>query len=260
LAGLEKQGAEIRAGDQTQEKFLADAFSGADAAYVIIPPKLDAPDVRQYYNNSTDTLVKSIKASGLKKVVFLSSLGADQDSGTGPVLGLHDAENKLRELGGVDIVFLRPGFFMENTLWNIPLIKGQGVNGNPASPDAPLLMIATKDIAEKAAELLDKPSFTGHSVVDLFGDRLNYTEVTELIGEAVGIPDLKYNQFGDADAIESLKQMGLSESVASSYVELSHGISQGKVSTTQVSPEKPTTSTRFGQFAKDIFANAFAHA
>jgi len=55
--------------------------------------------------------------------------------------------------------------------------------------------------------------------------------------------------------------MGLSQSVASSYVELSHAISEGKVKTTQnPDPAKPNAPTKFADFVKEIFAPAFKAA
>lgn len=257
LRSLKDRGAEIMVGDQSDKEFLIKAFSGSDGAYLIIPPKLDAEDVRAYYNQLGDIAVEAIKRSGLKKLVFLSSLGAEQDFGTGPVLGLHDVEKKLEELSDVDIVILRPGYFMENTLWNIQLIKNEHINGGSASPDAQYYMIATKDIAAKASEFLVDPSFTGHSVVDLFGQKLSYNDVTHIIGAKIGEPDLPYVQFPDEDAIKGLKDMGLSDSLAKSFVDLSHAIGEGKVTVTHGNPEEPTSPTSYRQFVEEVFFPAF---
>jgi len=63
------------------------------------------------------------------------------------------------------------------------------------------------------------PTFTGHRVVDLFGDRITYKEATTQIGEAIGIPELPYVQFSDADAVKGMMGMGLSKNMAESYAE-----------------------------------------
>src|ERR687892_667445 len=46
-------------------------------------------------------------------VVLLSSIGANQPSGTGPIQYIYPIEQGLRETG-VPSTFLRAGFFMEN--------------------------------------------------------------------------------------------------------------------------------------------------
>jgi uncharacterized protein YbjT (DUF2867 family) len=260
LQHLAALGAEVWVGDQGDGAFLTKALRGADAAYILIPPKMDAPDVREFYNVMGDVAVKAIHDAKVEKVVFLSSLGADRSEGTGPVLGLHDVEEKLRALKDVDIVFLRPGYFMENTLMNIGMIKGQKINGNSTRPDAPVLMVATADIAEKAAQLLSARSFVGHSVADLFGSRITYAEATALLGDAIGVQHLPYVQFSDADTVGALTSMGLSRSVAQSFVDLSHGIGEGKVTTTQIDAHKPNAPTDFNRFAIEVFAPVYKNA
>ena len=56
----------------------------------------------------------AIPGSGLRHVVFLSSLGADVAEGTGPIAGLHAQEQRLRRLSAVNVLILRAGYFFEN--------------------------------------------------------------------------------------------------------------------------------------------------
>jgi uncharacterized protein YbjT (DUF2867 family) len=260
LLPLKKRGAEIAVGNQEDAAFLTKAYTGCDAVYLLIPPKMDTPDLRAHYNKFGDAAVEAIKKSGVKIVIFLSSLGAELESGSGPVIGLHDVEAKLRKLKDTGIVFLRPGYFMENTLTNASLIKNQHINGNTTPPNAKVAMIATKDIAKKAAELLTTQSCKGHMIVDIFGDKLSYKDATKEIGNAIGIPDLPYIQFTDADAIKAMTGMGLSENMAQSFVELSASIGKGLIHATQIDPDKPNTQTSFATFAKEIFTPAYKKA
>lgn len=260
LKRFRDKGAEIAVGDQSDPVFLTKSFSNANTAYLLIPPKFDALDFRVYYNSMGDAAMGAIKDSGIKKVVFLSSLGAELEYGTGPVIGLHDVEEKLKWLIGVDIAILRPGYFMENTLGTIPLIKNQRINGSSMVSNAPVVMIATHDIAVEAVKQLTEKAFIGVSIIELFGDRLTYWEATRQIGTAIGIPDLPYVQFSDEEAVAAFRKMGLSENVASSYVELSRAISAGKVKPTQIDADKPNTPTRFKQFAEEVFRPAYKMA
>ncbi|MBD3422264.1 MAG: NAD(P)H-binding protein [Chitinivibrionales bacterium] len=257
LQFLKDKGAELAIGDQHDVAFLTKAFRDAQGAYVLIPPKVDAADPRAYYNETGDVIAQAIRDSGIKKIVFLSSLGADQESGTGPVLGLHDVEKKLHSIDSIDMVILRPGYFMENILWNIPVIKNQNINGNPIDPDTKIWMIAAQDIGNRAAELLADLSFSGHSIEDLFGQVISYKEATALIGKKIGKEDLPFVRFPDDAALEALKGLGLSQKTAEAFVELSHGLEQGIVRPTQTDKNKPNAPTTYDAFVSDVFVPAY---
>jgi uncharacterized protein YbjT (DUF2867 family) len=225
--------------------------------YLMIPPKMDTPDILKYYNLLGDTAIEAILKSGVKKVVFLSSFGAELDTGTGPVLGLHDLENKLSALTQIDLVILRPAYFMENFFVNIPLIKQKRMMGNTMPPNVPFAMIATRDIAKKAAELLTTQDFSGHKIIELFGDRISYKEATRLIGEGIGMPDLPYVHFSDEDTVKSMIGMGFSENLAKSLVEMTASIGKGLFNPTLIDPLKPNTSTTFKLFVDVVFKPEF---
>ena len=260
LKAFKESGAEIAVGNQENLSFLTKAFTGCEAVYLMIPPKIDTNDVRRYYDTMGDVAVKAIRKSGVKKVVFLSSLGAELRSGTGPVIGLHDVESKLSKLSRIDMAILRVGYFMENTLMNASLIRNRHIIGNTIPPDVYLTMVATRDIAKKAADLLATPSFKGHSIIDLFGDRITYQEATRQLGEAVGILTLSYVQFPDADAVKNMMEMGVSKNMAHSFVELSSAIAKGMVHPTQIDPLKPNADTSFKEFANEVLKPAFQKA
>lgn len=258
LKKFQLRGAEITVGDQGDEKFLTEALHGSDALYLLIPPKFDTDDFRKYYNSLGDVAVQAIRTSGLRKVVFLSSLGADQPEGTGPVVGLHDVEQKLMRLDNVDTVFLRPGYFMENTLGTLEIIMSKAMNGGPIPGNVKVMMAATADIGAKAAELLLDRSFTGHDIVEIIGDRISFNEITSILGQTLGIPALHYMQFSDQDAEAAFMGMGLSQNVAHSYVELMHAIADGTLSALQTAPDIFTAPTRFTDFAEKVFKPVFS--
>jgi uncharacterized protein YbjT (DUF2867 family) len=260
LTWLGEKGAQIMTGDQANESFLTSAFSGADAVYLLVPPKLDADDPVKYYDTMGDVAISAIKKAGIRKVVFLSSLGAELESGTGPIVGLHHVEQKLDALKQVDIVVIRAGYFMENLLTNMGLIKGQKINGNTISPGAPIQMVASRDVGAKAAELLESLSFSGHTVVEIFGQRISFSDATRIIGDKIGIPELHYVQFPPRDAVSAMTGMGLSKGIAKGFVEMGDRISEGKIITLTVDPLRPNAPTRFDKFVDDVLVPAYKNA
>ena len=113
------------------------------------------------------------------------------------------------------------------------------------------------DIGAKAAELLLSRDFSGHTIIEITGDRLTFTEITGIIGKAVGKPELPYVQFSDAEAETAFTAMGLSTSVARSYIELMHGIADGLVTPILIAPETLNAPTRFTTFVEEVFKPEF---
>ncbi|MCK7537647.1 MAG: NAD(P)H-binding protein [Marinilabiliales bacterium] len=85
---LTDKGAELFLGDSSNADFLTKAFSGATAAYVLIPPDWTAADFYAYQQKMADAIVTAVKNSGVKNVVSLSSIGTHIEEFSGVVYGL----------------------------------------------------------------------------------------------------------------------------------------------------------------------------
>ena len=253
LAGFERRGTEVLLGDAADAAFLTSAFRGADAVYTLLPPDLQSPDLRMKWDQQGEAIAKAIRDSGVRFVVFLSSVGADLPENTGPITGLRAQEERLRLLRGVNVLVLRPGWFFENFYAVLGLIKHQGINGGAIAPDLQMPMIATRDIAGVAAHALKARDWTGVVVRELLGPRdLAHAEVTRILGARVGRPDLQYVQFPYADFAASLVQMGLSENVANLYAEMHGSINDGRYRSLEGRRPENTTPTRFEDFAETL--------
>ena len=190
-------------------------------------------------------------------MVNLSSHGAHLADKTGPILGLRDQEHRLNQIDSVNILHLRPTFFMENLLMNIDIIKTMGINGGHILGDLPFAMIATEDIAEVAAYHLLERSFSGKIVKELLGPRdISMDETTQIIGDKIGLPDLKYVHFSREEYIYGLLKAGLSKDMAEQLAELDAGINDRLFASGEPRTQENRTSTDFEQFA-DFFAEVY---
>ena len=257
LAGAARRGATVLTGDAGDASFLTKAFQGADAAFTLLPPDVHASDYRALQDAQGEAIARAIRESGLRHVVFLSSMGADLAEGTGPIAGLHAQEERLRRLSGVNVLILRPTYFFENFFDTIGLIKQQGINGGPIAPNLPFPMIATRDVADVAARALRRRDWRGVVVQELLGERdLTFAEATRIIGARIGKPDLPYVQFPYADFTASLVQMSISPNVAGLYAEMARAINDGQVKSVEGRRPENTTPTTFEAFA-DTLARAY---
>jgi uncharacterized protein YbjT (DUF2867 family) len=259
LKSLAKKGAEAFVGSLDDAAAMTRAFSGAKAAYAMIPPNLKAENMRVYQNKISEALAAAIAKARVQYVVNLSSVGAHLSEKTGPIAGLHDQEQQLNKLKDVHVLHLRPGFFMENFYWNIDMIKKMGINGSPLKADLPVSMIATQDIAAAAAQQLADLDFSGKSVRELLGQRdLTMTKATQALGRAIGKPDLKYVQFPYDEAEKAMLGMGLSASVAKGFIEMNRAFNEGVIQLNEKRSAANTTPTSIEEFAKQ-FAAAYSH-
>lgn len=257
LGALSAKGAKARSVAFIDPVSLAESFAGADAAFVMIPPSYDQADFAGYQDRQTDAIVKGLQKAGVRKVVSLSSVGAQQPGGTGPIAGLGRMEKRLSQSGGPDVLHLRPSYFMENHFYAIPVIKGMGICGSPIKPDLAFSQIATKDIAAKAAELLDRAEFKGSSVYELAGPReLTMTEATAILGKAIGRPDLKYVQFPYADAEKAFLGMGMPPATAALMVDMYRGFNEARVVYEEPIAASQRAKTTLEEFSA-VFAGAF---
>lgn len=259
LAALKRKGAQPVSADIDDASALTEALRGSDAAYLMIPGDYTKPDLLGQYRRAGDTIARAVKDSGLRRAVFLSSLGADAAAGTGPIVGLHGAEERLRAIPGLALLVLRASYFYENSYGALGLIKHQGINGGAIEPEVLMPTIATADIGANAAEALGKADFSGVVVRELRGPRdLTQTEMTRALGKAIGKPDLAYVRFPDDGYVEGLKSAGFHPDAARLFLEMARAFNEGRVRAVP-GAEQVRTTTTFESFA-DAFAQAYRAA
>jgi uncharacterized protein YbjT (DUF2867 family) len=253
------RGAKAVQGDVLDAEYVRRATEGADAVFFLSPPKNDAENLRAHQNKVGDNFAAAVRANKLKRVVFLSSFGAQVPDGTGPIAGLHDIEEKLNQAAkevGANVTHLRPAAFYENWFMNLPTVKEQGAVYMPIKPDAKMPRIATQDIAAVAAQTLMDTKWKGVRVRELLGPQdLSEAECCEVVSKATGKP-IKFVPVTPEQAVESMTKMGLSRNVAGSYAQMYQAVEKGIVK-----PEKPrsaesTTPTTWEQFTKTAIAPA----
>lgn len=248
------RGAEPFTADVIDQAGLTRAFSGAEAVYAMIPPNQTSQDFRAEQRRVTEAIAGALQSAGVKHAVALSSIGADKPSGTGPVAGLHEFENRLSQITGLNIVFLRAGYFMENTLGQAKAIRAMGKMAGPLNGDLKLPFIATQDIGSVAADLLLKQDFSGKQTRELLGQRdLSYNEVAAIIGKAIEKPDLQYAQFPAEKIKPVFIQLGMSANIADLVLELGAALNSGHARALEPRTAKNTTPTSFETFVKEQF-------
>jgi uncharacterized protein YbjT (DUF2867 family) len=254
LQRFARKGAEALMGDVSDAVALTKAFSGARAAYLMLPPL----NSREEQERQSDAIAKAAKESGLRYAVHLSSYGAHVPKGTGPVTGLHSSEQKLNAIGDLNVLHVRAAYFMENNLGAIDMIHEMGRFGHALLSDLKLPMIATPDVGAYAAQRLLDLDFSGKQTRELLGERdLSMTEATAVIARGIGKPDLRYEQFSYGQVRQVLEQMGMPPKKAAVYIEMFEAINAGLLAAQEQRSTENSTKTSFETFVQNVFVGAY---
>ncbi|KAL2167420.1 hypothetical protein VTG60DRAFT_1326 [Thermothelomyces hinnuleus] len=130
-------------------------FSGTDAVLNITPPVYQDIDSVAHAHLVSENVKAAVKRAGsVKRLVLLSSIGAQYDHGTGEILTNHEAEVVLRD-AAPEVVIVRASYFMENWALSLETLPSGFFYTTVTPVDRPLNMIAVQDIgATLAGELL----------------------------------------------------------------------------------------------------------
>ncbi len=227
-ADLAALGAEVVAVNLNDQAGLERALSGAEGFYLLSPPDLGAQSFLAERSKLLGSIAQIAKRASVPHVVFLSSVGAQHETGTGIIQTVHAGEVALRA-AGVPSTFLRAAYFVENWASVLPVAKQDGVLPSFIAGDQCLPMVSTADIGSLAAEaLLDGPR--GERVLELSGPQDSTPKdvaavVSKILGRTIQLlePPL------DA-VVPTFTSFGISADVASLFHGLYEGIRTGRVS------------------------------
>lgn len=161
------RGAEVALADVNDAAALTQAFTGAEAVFVLLPPTFDPSDGYPEARRSIAALRAALAAARPGRVVTLSTIGAQS---TRPNL-LNQLGILEQELGTLDlpVAFLRAAWFIENSLWDVASARASGDIASFLQPlNRPVPMVACADISRVAQELL-RQTWSGLRVVELEG-------------------------------------------------------------------------------------------
>ena len=253
---LASRGAKVIAGEHSNAAVVEQAVHGVDALFWLTPAEPTSHDPLGTARRMADAGASVIRKHPNLHVVQLSSAGAFLPSGTGPIVGLHDTEEKFRAAGN-NVVSLRPNEFMENIFFSLPTIIEQDRIYTSIPGSVKAQFIATQDIAEIAAEFLLDP-ITGHHVIDIVGPQeISFDEWARMAGQAVGKQIRVVTVPSDRLKI-AMSQSGMSPEMAALLVEMEEAsptiLGQFK------GEQKRTGKVTFAQFAREVFAPGYKKA
>lgn len=254
---IEELGAKAAIGSVEDVAFLTSVFSGSDAVYCMIPranyfdPNLD---LDSFTRTIGDTYAQAIKNSGVKKVVFLSSIGAHLEKNSGIIQRYNEIEAVLNTLSDVSITFMRPTSFFYNLLAYIPVIKNSGIIAANYGADHMIPWVSPLDIASAIAEELTTPP-DGNKIRYVVSEELTGHETAKILGNAVGKPELQWVLTTDEETLNGLINVGMQPKIAAGLVEMYAALHSGLLAEDYMK-NKPAVfgKTKMADYTKEFSA------
>ena len=180
-------GCELAVAEMEDASALTGAFGGATAVFILPPSEFDPEPGYPEAQAVIDSVVKALKVAKPKKVLCLSTIGADATYDN--LLSQRTLmEAALRELP-LPLTILRPAWFIDNAAWDVASARETGLIHSFLMPtDKAFPMVAAKDVGRVAADLIQE-DWTGIRVVELEGPcRVTPNDLADAFARVIGKP------------------------------------------------------------------------
>lgn len=222
---IEAIGAKAAIGSMEDVNFLISTFKGADIVYCMATNDMSvffdhSFQIYTYYNQIGKNYQKAIAQSGVKRVIYLSTIGGHTDKGNGILRFHYDVEGILNQLpNDVSIKFMRPVGFYTNILREMETIKTQATIFQNYGGDDKEPWVSPFDIASAIAEEIETP-FDGRTIRYIASEEISPNEIAKVLGEAIGVPNLKWQVMSDEDLFNTWVAIGFNPEIAKGYIEM----------------------------------------
>lgn len=254
---LAERGVRVVAGSLEDRGALDQALDGAEELFWLTPPPLQ-PDFLTWAVDAARQAATAARAHGIRRVVVLSSTGAHNGPNPDPVGILLAVEDAFRaEIANVTV--LRAGYFMENLLHSVGTLA-QGALHHVFPRDMKYPVVSTRDIGDRAAEVLLDRTWTGHRLFGVHGPAdLSHDEMVAILTEELGHP-VRYEEVTDEQLRQGMLESGMPPFLADLYTELYRRGREGYLEAAEPRTPESTTPTTFREFIREVLRPAIDRA
>ena len=187
-AALQQLGAEIVGGDLTREESLHRAFAGVDLVISTAngyTGRRAGDSLATVDDAGNHNLARAAKGAGIKRLVFISVLTADQAVSVPHFHQKYRSENYFEELG-LPFVALRPGGFLDQVLDQSREALENGFLPVVMDPDARFTLILAEDVAAYAVLALEAEGVEGRRIDLGMDEPSSFRGIAAGLSEATG--------------------------------------------------------------------------
>ncbi len=236
---------DVAVGDLADAASLFAALTGVDTLFLVNSgPEIPSRD---------ELAAKAAKAAGVRHLVKLSSMDAQQDVGTGV---WHARGESAIRASGIVFTFVRPAGFMENALFWVTSIRARGVVRSMTS-DGKIPFIHSDDIAAVATKALTTREYDGRTLPITGPEALSYAEMAAKIGAAIS-KRLGFEAISEEKVRQQMTECGDTEEMIAAHLSIYRAIRDGRLATVtdnveRVLGRKPIGFDRWAQEHAEAF-------
>jgi len=230
---------EARTADLFNVDQLTEAFIGGTTVFVLTPENLVSTDIIGDTKRIVDNYRIAIQASGIKKIVGLSCVGAHIEGNTGNILMSRILEQGFDNLG-IEKVFIRPSYYFSNWLGYSETVRQYGVLPTFFPEDLKIEMHSPIDLAKFVAEVMTDKSASGKRTIFELTGQQKYSSLdvartfSKLLDKDVMVQSIATEQWK-----ETLLSVGFTENTATNLSYMTQAVINGKII-----PEKPNDTIK----------------
>ena len=223
---LIQSGAKVAVADNLDLNALKKAFEKADTVFLLTPESGADEDVLGKTKLVLENYLNALKSSSVKRLVGLSSIGAQHSEGTGNLLMSYMLENAFSDLD-IPQIFVRPAYYMSNWLPYADSVKETGTLPTFFPEDFAISMISPEDVAQFIAEVIADRSLTS-KVYELYGpDEYTSADVASEFSKILNT-QVKAQQIPRKDWSKTLESLKFSEDGIEKFIEMTEAVMEGK--------------------------------
>jgi uncharacterized protein YbjT (DUF2867 family) len=203
---------------------LQSAFKDGSAVFVITPETGHSSNVIGDTKTILDNYREAIESAKIKKIVGLSSIGAQHEIGNLKMSFM--LEHAFRGLEAQQI-FIRPAYYYSNWLPYLPTVKEQGFLPTFYPVDLRIPMISPLDVATFVANALVKP-IENSPIYELEGPQwYSSTDVADTLGEVLA-RKVEVRQTPKEKWEDPLEKIGFTKDAIKNFIEMTEVVISGK--------------------------------
>ncbi|WP_410508618.1 NAD(P)H-binding protein [Methanosarcina hadiensis] len=245
---LRNKGAEVKIADYFDLDALKKAFQGGNAVFLLTPENPESEDFLSEIQTIITNYREAILSSGITKIVGLSSMGAQHESGTGNLMASYMLEHAFSDFE-IEQVFVRPAYYFSNWLGYLELVKEYGILPTFFPPDMELPMIAPPDVAGFLSDVIT--SKTPQERVYEISGPIDYSslDIAKIFEEVLN-KNVTLQQVLPEEWENTLIQAGFSKDGAKNLMLMTKAVIDGK--TKNETTSRIRFSTDFKSYLKNV--------
>jgi uncharacterized protein YbjT (DUF2867 family) len=224
---LKKKGADSAIADVFDQQAITEALEKGSTLFVITPETGKGDDILGDTKKSLQNIRKAIEKSPVKKLVGLSSIGAQYDKGTGNLLMSYLLEHAFK---GLDVTqsYIRPAYYYSNWMAYLPVVKESGILPTFFPIDLSIPMISPMDVAKFATDIITSDD-SGDKIYEASGPAsVSSAGVAEAFSKALH-KEVKAKQIPRDQWPATLKKIGFSEDAIKNFIEMMEVVISGRI-------------------------------